>query len=65
MKIRMIAASRGRDPENPCRRTKGGIFEQTLEIKPNGVCGTLSSVAKDNLVLEITVNDDKRSMEED
>lgn len=47
-----IAASRGRDPENPSNREPGGNYEQTLEINTNGTTNTLTSVQKDNYVLE-------------
>lgn len=48
----MIAASRGRNPDNPSDRTTGSPTEQRLEIKIDGTSNTLTSVAKDNYVLE-------------
>jgi DNA (cytosine-5)-methyltransferase 1 len=47
----MIGALRGRDPENPSNRKKGANLKQTLEINENGLCNTLTSVNKDNLVV--------------
>ena len=47
---RIIVASRGRNPSNPT--------EQRLEPNSEGLCNTLTSVQKDNYVLEIRVNED-------
>lgn len=47
-----IGASRGRNPENPSDRTPGNYVEQTLEINTNGTTNTLTSVQKDNYVIE-------------
>lgn len=48
-----IVAMRGRDPENPSDRTPGNPnLEQRLEPNSEGICNTLTSVQKDNLVLE-------------
>ena len=49
----MIGASRGRNPENPSDRTTGAPTEQRLEINEKGVSNTLTSVGKDNYVVEI------------
>ena len=50
----MIAASRGRNPDNPSERAKSnGKYKQMLEINRGGVTNTLTGVLKDNLVLEI------------
>ena len=46
--VRMI----GRNPENPSDRTVGAPTEQRLEPNSQGICNTLTSVTKDNLVLE-------------
>ena len=51
----MIVASRGRNPQNPSDRTPGNHVEQRLEPNSQGICNTLTSVQKDNLVLEPTV----------
>ena len=48
----MIVASRGRNPQNPSDRTPGNHVEQRLEPNSEGLCNTLTSVQKDNLVLE-------------
>jgi DNA (cytosine-5)-methyltransferase 1 len=47
-----IVAMRGRNPENPSDRTAGSPTVQRLEPNNKGLCNTLTSVAKDNLVLE-------------
>ncbi|MBW9154251.1 DNA (cytosine-5-)-methyltransferase [Clostridium estertheticum] len=47
-----IAASRGRNPINPSDRTPGNHVEQRLEINKTGNCNTLTTVQKDNYVLE-------------
>ena len=45
---------RGRDPEKPSNRcTKGKKLKQRLEINKDGLCNTLTSFLKDNIVLEI------------
>lgn len=51
---RHIVASRGRNPYNPSDRTAGMPTEQVLEPNVNGVCNTLTTVQKDNMLLEIT-----------
>ena len=48
----MIVAMRGRNPENPSALTVGAPTEQRLEPNIQGVSNTLTSVSKDNLVLE-------------
>lgn len=48
-----IVAMRGRDPENPSDRTSGNPnLEQRLEINSEGISNTLTTVQKDNMVLE-------------
>lgn len=47
-----IVAMRGRNPTNPHDRTPGIELEQTLEVNSNGTNNCLTSVQKDNLVLE-------------
>ena len=47
-----IAASRGRNPENPSDRTVGAPTEQRLEPNFSGCTNTLTSVQKDNYVCE-------------
>lgn len=48
----LCAASRGRNPENPSDRTAGSPNEQRLEINYSGCTNTLTSVQKDNYVIE-------------
>ncbi len=48
----VIVASRGRNPKNPSDRSKGTHLEQTLEVNKQGICNTLTSVQKDNYVIE-------------
>ena len=55
MEDKMIVAMRGRNPENPSDRTSGIETEQRLEPQQEGICNTLTSVQKDNLVLEARV----------
>ena len=47
-----ICASRGRNPENPNSREKGLNTEQRIELDPEGISNTLTTVQKDNYVLE-------------
>ena len=48
----ICVAMRGRNPENPSDRRKGINLEQRLEVNPQGVDNTLTTVQKDNMVLE-------------
>lgn len=50
---KIICRSIGRNPMNPSDRTTGAPTEQRLEPNSQGLCNTLTSVAKDNYVLEI------------
>lgn len=50
----VIAASRGRNPENSSDRTTGAPTQQKLEINTTGTSNALTSVQKDNLVVEIS-----------
>lgn len=56
-----ICASRGRNPENPSDRTAGAPTEQRLEINTTGCSNTLTSVEKDNYLLEPNVLTPKRN----
>jgi DNA (cytosine-5)-methyltransferase 1 len=47
----MIVASRGRNKGNPSDRKQGIELEQRLEPNSEGICNTLTSVQKDNLLL--------------
>lgn len=49
---KQIVAMRGRNPDNPSDRTAGSPTEQRLEPNSQGICNTLTSVQKDNMVLE-------------
>lgn len=48
----LIATSRGRNPDNPLSREAGLPTEQMLEINQSGCSNTLTTVGKDNLVVE-------------
>ena len=47
--VRMV----GRNPDNPKSRESGLPTEQRLELKEDGVCGCLTNVQKDNMIMEI------------
>lgn len=57
----LICASRGRNVENPSDRTPGTHTEQRLEINYSGTSNTLTTVQKDNYVLEPNVLRAERS----
>lgn len=59
----MIVAMRGRNPDNPSDRTAGSLTEQRLEPNGQGICNTLTSVQKDNMVLEGVIIDDTQGFE--
>ena len=48
----VIGASRGRNPKNPSDRTVGVPTEQRLEINKQGTSNTITTVQKDNYVVE-------------
>lgn len=48
----LIGAIRGRNPNNPKSREVGLPTEQMLEINENGTSNTLTTVQKDNIVVE-------------
>lgn len=48
----IIAAMRGRNPDNPSDRSVGLHTEQRLEPNAKGICNALTTVQKDNLVVE-------------
>ena len=65
MKSFMIAAMRSRNPENPSERSKSnGNYRQTLEPNRGGVSNTITSVQKDNLVVEHIAQPIKRERTE-
>lgn len=47
-----IVAMRGRNPNNPSDRTARSLTEQRLEVNMQGTSNCLTSVQKDNLLLE-------------
>lgn len=47
-----IVAMRGRNPDNPSDRSAGIVIEQRLEVNTKGTSNCLTSVKKDNLVME-------------
>lgn len=48
----MVVAMRGRNPDNTSDRTAGSPTEQRLEVNMQGTSNCLTSVQKDNLLLE-------------
>ena len=56
-----IVAMRGRNPDNPSDRTAGSQTEQRLEANTQGTSNCLTSVQKDNLVMESQVLTPKRT----
>lgn len=48
----MIVAMRGRNPNNTSDRTAGSPTEQRLEANSQGICNAITSVQKDNLLIE-------------
>lgn len=57
MKEFLIARSQGRNPDNPSDRRAGIPTEQRLEINSRGIANTLTTVLKDNYVIEIDVEE--------
>ena len=47
-----IGASRGRNPDNPSDRTVGAPTEQRLEVNTQGTSNTITTVQKDNYVVD-------------
>ena len=56
-----IVAMSGRNPDNPSDRTVGSPTEQRLEVNMQGTSNCLTSVQKDNLVMESQVLTPKRT----
>lgn len=56
-----IVAMRGRNLDNPSDRTTGSLTEQRLEVNMQGTSNCLTSVQKDNLVMESQVLTPKRT----
>ena len=59
----VIAASRGRNPKNPSDRTVGSPTEQRLEINKQGTSNTITTVQKDNYVVEPSARRDIKEIE--
>lgn len=49
----VCVAIRGRNPENPSDRTTGSPTEQRLEPRTDGKTNTLTTVQKDNLIMQL------------
>ncbi len=49
---KIVCRMTGRNPENPTSRMPGLPTEQRLEPNRQGMCGTITTVQKDNIVLE-------------
>lgn len=59
MRTYRICATRGRNPDNPSERKRSdGNYRQTLEIG-GGVSNTLTSVEKDNYLIEMEMENKK------
>lgn len=59
----LCAASRGRNPDNSSDRTAGSPTEQRLEINYSGCTNTLTSVQKDNYIVEPFIADDTQGFD--
>lgn len=57
-----IVAIRGRNPDNTSDRTAGSPTEQRLEVNMQGTSNCLTSVQKDNMVLESVLAVDEQNM---
>lgn len=57
-----IVAMRGRNPDNPSDRTTGIPIEQRLEVNIQGTSNCLTSVQKDNMILESVLAIDEQNM---
>ena len=62
----LITAMRGRNPDDPSERAKSnGKYKQRLEPNRGGVSNTITSVQKDNLVLEYIAQPIRRERTEE
>lgn len=52
----ICVAMRGRNPNNPSDRTTGSPTEQRFEPNSKGITNTITSVQKDNLIFEPSLN---------
>lgn len=50
-----VSKGGGRNPDNPSDHTAGSLTEQRLEPNSRGICNTLTSVQKDNMLLEQSI----------
>src|SRR5690606_39749250 len=57
----VCVAMRGRNPENPSDRTAGSPTEQRLEANSQGITNTITSVQKDNMIIELNKCNEKES----
>jgi DNA (cytosine-5)-methyltransferase 1 len=57
-----IVAMRGRNPDNPSDRSAGSPTKQRLEVNTQGTSNCLTSVHKDNLVMENVIAIDEQNM---
>ena len=65
-KLFTIVAMRGRNPDNPSERSKSnGNYKQRFEPNRGGLCNTITSVQKDNLVVEYIAQPIKRERTEE
>lgn len=55
----LCCASRGRNPDNPSDRKTGSPTEQRLEVNQNGTTNTITTVQKDNYVIEPVALDER------
>ena len=65
MKQYLIGAMRGRNPTNPTSRKKGIHLEQRIEVGFYGIINCLTTVWKDNVVIEIEENSNIKICQED
>ena len=62
LELPCIVASRGRNPDNPKSRKSGLNTEQQLELNRDGVSNCVTTVAKDNWIIEPTVLKKERTL---
>ena len=60
-----IGAIRGRNPDNPTSRIIGQPTQQMLEINQNGISNALTTVQKDNVVVELRNDEGVRYFKDD
>lgn len=59
---KVVAASRGRNPQDASDRRAGIELEQRLEVNHEGICNTLTSVQKDNYIVEgVKINGERNA----